>query len=144
MQQWSKIKMIILLSSFFLCFVILLSFLGIKKKFNTTCGTKEPQLICGITTLTNNARKGKELFNSNCAACHHLEKQMTGPALRGIKDQNTQLNSFFLFRFVTKEDSLLLMQDTLAISLNKKSNYKFNHTFSFSEEEFTFLLDYLE
>ena len=27
------------------------------------------------------ATKGKELFNSNCAACHNLDRKMTGPAL---------------------------------------------------------------
>ena len=29
--------------------------------------------------------KGKTLFNANCAACHQLDKKMTGPALRGIE-----------------------------------------------------------
>ena len=31
------------------------------------------------------AVKGKQLFNTNCAACHQLDKKMTGPALRGIE-----------------------------------------------------------
>jgi cytochrome c2 len=26
--------------------------------------------------------KGKTLFNTNCAACHQLDKKMTGPPLR--------------------------------------------------------------
>ena len=30
------------------------------------------------------AVKGKELFNTNCAACHNLDNKMTGPALRGV------------------------------------------------------------
>ncbi len=25
--------------------------------------------------------RGKQLFNSNCAACHKLDQKMTGPAL---------------------------------------------------------------
>ncbi|MCX7546809.1 c-type cytochrome [Xanthomarina sp. F1114] len=29
--------------------------------------------------------KGKSLFNTNCAACHALDKKMTGPALRNIE-----------------------------------------------------------
>ena len=28
---------------------------------------------------------GKALFNTNCAACHQLDKRMTGPALRGVE-----------------------------------------------------------
>ena len=29
--------------------------------------------------------KGKTLFNTNCAACHNLDKKMTGPALRNVE-----------------------------------------------------------
>lgn len=29
--------------------------------------------------------KGKSLFNTNCAACHNLDKKLTGPALRGVE-----------------------------------------------------------
>ena len=29
--------------------------------------------------------KGKNLFNANCAACHKLDKKMTGPALRNVE-----------------------------------------------------------
>ena len=47
------------------------------------CVTKTPQLFCGTVSrnLSENARKGKQIFNSNCAACHKLHKNMTGPAL---------------------------------------------------------------
>ena len=31
--------------------------------------------------------KGKSLFNANCAACHQLDKKMTGPALRHIEQR---------------------------------------------------------
>lgn len=31
--------------------------------------------------------KGKSLFNTNCAACHHLDKKMTGPALRHVEQR---------------------------------------------------------
>ncbi|EGV42684.1 c-type cytochrome [Bizionia argentinensis JUB59] len=30
---------------------------------------------------------GKSLFNSNCAACHQLDKKMTGPALRNVEQR---------------------------------------------------------
>ncbi len=31
--------------------------------------------------------KGKSLFNANCAACHQLDKKMTGPALRNVEER---------------------------------------------------------
>ena len=33
------------------------------------------------------AAKGKQLFNQNCAACHALNRKMTGPALAGVYDK---------------------------------------------------------
>ena len=33
------------------------------------------------------AAKGKQLFNTNCAACHRLDKDMTGPALRNVEER---------------------------------------------------------
>ena len=29
--------------------------------------------------------KGKQLYNTNCAACHRLDQKMTGPALRNVE-----------------------------------------------------------
>ena len=34
--------------------------------------------------------KVKSLFNTNCAACHKLDKRMTGPALAGITDHRSR------------------------------------------------------
>ena len=31
--------------------------------------------------------KGKTIFNANCAACHKLDKKMTGPALRNVEQR---------------------------------------------------------
>ena len=41
-------------------------------------------LFCGTPNLSENQEKGKEMFNSNCAACHKLDAKNTGPALRGV------------------------------------------------------------
>ena len=45
-----------------------------------------PVPFCGTPglNLTDNQTKGKEIYNSNCAACHKLEARSTGPALRNI------------------------------------------------------------
>ncbi len=45
-------------------------------------------LLAFSTTLSaqgGDAAKGKTLFNANCAACHQLDKKMTGPALRNVE-----------------------------------------------------------
>ncbi len=35
------------------------------------------------------AKNGKKLFNSNCAACHKLDKDLVGPKLRDITEKRT-------------------------------------------------------
>lgn len=50
--------------------------------------------VCGNTNLdtycipggplSTDAQEGKRVFNTNCAACHQLDRAMTGPALRDI------------------------------------------------------------
>lgn len=44
------------------------------------CRTPVPS-FCGTPNLTENATKGQEIFNSNCAACHKKHARSTGPAL---------------------------------------------------------------
>ena len=42
-------------------------------------------LTTSLSAQEGDAAKGKSLFNSNCAACHQLDKNMTGPSLRNFE-----------------------------------------------------------
>lgn len=47
-------------------------------------------LLTFSTTLNaqeGDPAKGKTLFNTNCAACHNLDRKMTGPALRNVQQR---------------------------------------------------------
>ncbi|WP_456315098.1 c-type cytochrome [Pseudomonas shirazensis] len=50
----------------------------------SVCATPVPFFGTQSLNLTENATKGKEIFNSTCAACHKLDARFTGPALRNI------------------------------------------------------------
>ena len=58
--------------------------------FNTLSKTLFSGLLFFLFTITSlyaqdgDPAKGKSLFNANCAACHQLDKKMTGPALRYV------------------------------------------------------------
>lgn len=79
------INQILKISSGLLMLTIVISFFLYSFSIPKTagCGTKTPQLICGTVSLklTENAQIGKQIFNANCAACHKLNRNMTGPAL---------------------------------------------------------------
>ena len=51
-------------------------------------------LLTGIFTIFTllsiqsvHAQDGKVLFNANCASCHKMDKDLTGPALQGVTDR---------------------------------------------------------
>ena len=60
------------------------------------------------------AVKGKELFNSNCAACHNLDRKMTGPALRGVSGRHKK---DWFYGWVKNSSALIKSGDADAVKL---------------------------
>jgi mono/diheme cytochrome c family protein len=58
--------------------------------------------------------KGKELFNSNCAACHKLDAKATGPALRGVADK---YEAEWLYKWVKNSSELIKSGDARAVKV---------------------------
>ncbi len=82
-----KIIYRILIFSFVIITVIIgmtFYFSSDKKNENLSCGNKSQQFYCGTESTPAEKLEGKNIFNSNCAACHKLESKATGPALRSI------------------------------------------------------------
>ncbi|MDY0090364.1 MAG: cytochrome c3 family protein [Flavobacteriaceae bacterium] len=44
-------------------------------------------LMASSNIFAQDVEAGKALFNSQCAACHNLDRKMTGPPLRGMADK---------------------------------------------------------
>lgn len=68
----------------------------------------EPQFICGTPNYTKSQSQGRSLFNSNCAACHKLDKNMSGPALRNI---GQKYDSIVIVRYLKGNKSLIPKKD---------------------------------
>ena len=63
--------------------------------------------------------KGKALFNANCAACHHLDKKMTGPALRGVGDKYEKQ---WLYDWVHNSSAMVKAGDAQAVAIFEEFN----------------------
>ncbi|WP_348797626.1 c-type cytochrome [Flavobacterium adhaerens] len=63
--------------------------------------------------------KGKELFNTNCAACHKLDAKSTGPALRGIADKHDKA---WLYKWIHNSTDLIKSGDAAAIKVFEENN----------------------
>lgn len=57
---------------------------------------------------------GQQLFKANCAACHKVDKDMTGPALAGIENRRTKE---WLHKYIRNSNDLLRAGDSTALSL---------------------------
>lgn len=60
--------------------------------------------------------KGKQLFNQNCAACHALDRQMTGPALGNIEEKIEEegLDRQWIYNWVHNSPSVIKSGDAYA------------------------------
>lgn len=63
--------------------------------------------------------KGKEIFSLRCAACHNVNKELTGPALAGVDERRSMS---WIISFVRSSQSLVKNGDKDAISVFEKFN----------------------
>ncbi len=63
--------------------------------------------------------KGKELFNTNCAACHKLDAKATGPALRGVGSRHEKP---WFYKWVHNSADLIKSGDAAAVKLFEDNN----------------------
>jgi cytochrome c2 len=75
-----------------------------------------------ITTLVNAAppvEEGKAIFAARCAACHNVNKTVTGPALAGV-DERRSID--WIIKFVHSSQTLVKSGDKDAVALFEKFN----------------------
>ena len=70
-------------------------------------------------TGAGDAVKGKELFKTNCAACHALDKKMTGPALRGVAGK---YDMAWIYKWVNNSSALIKSGDAKAVKVFEENN----------------------
>ena len=64
--------------------------------------------------------KGKALFNTNCAACHTLDKKMVGPALRGVEARLSDeqgLDRDWIYAWIRNSSAVIKSGDTYAVKI---------------------------
>jgi len=69
--------------------------------------------------------KGKALFNTNCAACHTLDKKMVGPALRNVEarlSEDQGLDRDWIYKWIRNSSSVIKSGDTYAVKIYAENN----------------------
>ena len=90
--------------------------------------------------------KGKSLFNANCAACHQLDKKMTGPALRKVESRLSEtegLDRVWLNAWIRNSNALIKSGDAYANKIYAEYNNSAMTAFpGFSDEDISNILAY--
>ena len=77
--------------------------------------------ICG----PGDAATGKQLFNQNCAACHALDRRMTGPALGGVATRLTEeegLDCDWIYAWIKNSPGVIASGDSYANKIYAEYN----------------------
>lgn len=69
-----------------------------------------------VVELSGDPVKGKSLFNQNCAACHALNRAMTGPALANVEERlyAEGLDKEWIYSWIKNSAGLIASGDTYA------------------------------
>lgn len=88
--------------------------------------------------------KGKELFNSLCAACHKPYKKAVGPALHGVVDKyDGDLD--WLYKWIVNSRELINAGDSRAVAIYEEYNKQAMPAFpQLSEQDVEDILAYVE
>lgn len=77
-------------------------------------------LLASVQLIANPLpEEGKTIFISRCAACHSVNKQLTGPALAGVNDRRS---IDWIVKFVQSSQSVIKGGDETAVALYSKFN----------------------
>ena len=103
-------------------------------------------LLLGFVLLsfsTINAQEGKQLFLSNCASCHALDKAMTGPALRGVTGRGPWGDRKELYKWV-HNPSAYMANDPYTKGLQTQYGVIMQAFPQLDEKQIDAIADYLE
>jgi mono/diheme cytochrome c family protein len=76
-------------------------------------------LTISLTAFSQDAAKGKEIFNANCAACHKLDAKSSGPALRGVE---AKYDKEWLYKWIKNSGELIKSGDAQAVKVFEENN----------------------
>ncbi len=83
-------------------------------------GGEEPAADAG-----GDAAAGKQLFNQNCAACHALDRKMTGPPLGNIEEkiqESAGLGRDWIYKWIKNSSGLISSGDAYANKIYNEYN----------------------
>lgn len=94
---------------------------------------------------------GKQIFNSNCKACHMMDRNLVGPALDGVFERvqgaigaDDQGTSDWLMKWIKNSQALVQSGDAYAVAIfNEWNKVQMTSFLSLSDEDVLATIDYM-
>ena len=73
----------------------------------TACSSSPEKINSNVQPVSSNPtlELGKQLFYGKCASCHMVNKELTGPALKGVEDRWPDKQK--MYAFIRNSDSVI-------------------------------------
>lgn len=99
-------------------------------------------MIASLSVRAADPAKGKTLFQQNCASCHNVHKQVTGPALKGVEERWSDKK--LLHQWIKNSGSVIASGDPYAVNLFNQFNKQAMPGFpSFSDADIEDILAFI-
>ncbi|MCS6796539.1 MAG: c-type cytochrome [Raineya sp.] len=86
--------------------------------------------------------KGKELYAQNCATCHKIHTNATGPALKDVSQRRTEA---WLIKWIRNSQSMIKSGDPIAVKLYNEWNQTAMNSFpDFTDQDIKNILAYID
>lgn len=97
-------------------------------------------LSFSTVSYAQDAAKGKELFNANCAACHKMDANSTGPSLRHVADRHSNA---WLHEWIKNSSAMIKSGDAAAVKVfNEWKQVPMNSFPNLSDEDIDNIIAY--
>lgn len=99
-------------------------------------------MIASLSVRAADPSKGKALFQQNCASCHNVHKQVTGPALKDVESRWSDKK--LLHQWIHNSASVIAAGDPYAVNLYNQFNKQAMTPFpSFTDGDIDDILAYI-
>lgn len=104
---------------FRLSLLLLALTLTVSTPLNAQEDAESQEVATEAASSGGDATAGKALFNSNCAACHNLDRKMIGPALRGV---GAKYDRDWLYSWIHDSQAMVASGDKDAVKIFEEYN----------------------
>ena len=116
------------------------------QKISSLESSHQPESVVIITSPNDNnipMSLGKKIFQNNCQSCHALDKNLTGPALRGVESRGPWTERKNLIRWV-KNPAAMINESEYTKSLYKLYGSLMTPFPNLTDEEINAVFDYIK